>query len=247
MPFRVQVLSSEVRHEFSRVQPATVEPENLEPGTAEVTGFVTERAARRPGMERLSAVPAEARGRGFAGAKPRLNLSHIRFGVCRAASPDGATWRWLACRQQSLEQFRRLLIAVGRFGRHRSQHDVIDRFRNLRVLDPRGREHLTACESCDVARRGRVVRHRAGEHLIHRHAHRVDIAGEHSLPVELFGRHVRRAADYGCAVRGNLQVSRRAEVADLEHPVFGDRACCPGRMSRCRMPAPCAWSTASQI
>jgi hypothetical protein len=49
-------------------------------------------------MERLSAVPAEARGRNFAGAKSRLNLSHIRFGVCRATSSDGATWRWFACR-----------------------------------------------------------------------------------------------------------------------------------------------------
>ncbi len=40
--------------------------------------------------------------------------------------------------------------------------------------------------------------------------------------MELLGRHVRRAADHGRAVRRDLEVARRAEVADLQHPVFGD-------------------------
>ena len=51
---------------------------------------------------------------------------------------------------------------------------------------------------------------------------RVDVAGEHRLAVELFGRHVRRAADDRRAVRGDLEEARRAEVGDLQHAAVGD-------------------------
>ena len=46
---------------------------------------------------------------------------------------------------------------------------------------------------------------------------------EHRLAVELLGRHVRRAADDGRAVRGDLEEARRAEVGDLQHAVVGDQ------------------------
>ncbi len=63
---------------------------------------------------------------------------------------------------------------------------------------------------------------RSGQHLVHRHAQRVDVRGEHRLAVELFGRHVGRAADDRRAVRGNLEEARGAEVRDLQHVVLAD-------------------------
>ena len=62
----------------------------------------------------------------------------------------------------------------------------------------------------------------AGQHLVHRHAERVDVRGEHRLAVELLRRHVRRAADDGRAVRRDLEEARGAEVGDLQHVVLGD-------------------------
>ena len=41
--------------------------------------------------------------------------------------------------------------------------------------------------------------------------------------MKLLGRHVRRAADDRGTVRGDIEESRRAEVADLQNPVFGDQ------------------------
>ena len=71
--FRFDVPGSrfEVRHDYrartlNRGTPNRTR--NLEPGTAELLCFATERTASRPRMERLSAVPAEAGRRGFARA-----------------------------------------------------------------------------------------------------------------------------------------------------------------------------------
>ena len=60
-----------------------------------------------------------------------------------------------------------------------------------------------------------------GQHLVHRHAERVDVGGKHGLAMELLGRHVGRAADHGGAVRGDLDEARRAEVGDLQEPALG--------------------------
>ena len=45
---------------------------------------------------------------------------------------------------------------------------------------------------------------------------------EHRLALKLLRRHVRRAADDGRAVRGDLEEARRAEVGDLQHAAVGD-------------------------
>ncbi len=61
-----------------------------------------------------------------------------------------------------------------------------------------------------------------GQHLVHRHAERVDVGREHGLSLKLLRRHVRRTADHGRPVRGDLEEARRAEVGDLQHVVLGD-------------------------
>ena len=93
--------------------------------------------------------------------------------------------------------------------------------RDRRVARPRRRDELAAPQPVEVARRRRVVRQVAGQHLVHRHAERVEVGREHRAPLELFGRHVRRAADDGRAVRGDLEEARRAEVADLQQAAVG--------------------------
>ena len=83
-------------------------------------------------------------------------------------------------------------------------------------------EQLAAHQPIEIGGRRRVVRQDAGQHLIHRDAERVEVAREHRLAVELLGRHVRRAADDGRAVRGDLEKARGAEVGDLEQAALGD-------------------------
>ena len=134
----------------------------------------------------------------------------VRSGVAR---PGG---------QHIVEQLARALIARVNLRRHRLEHDVVDRFRDLRVLEPRRREQLALHQPIEVSRRRRVVGQLPGQHLIHRHAERVDVGGEDRLAVKLLRRHVRRAADHGGAVRCDFEKPRGAEVGDLQHAAFGD-------------------------
>ena len=94
---------------------------------------------------------------------------------------------------------------------------------NLRIPRARRRHELALHQLLEIGRRRRVVRQHAGEHLVHRHAERVDVGGEDGLAMELLGRHVGRAADHGGAVRRDLDEARRAEVGDLQEPALGDQ------------------------
>ena len=85
-----------------------------------------------------------------------------------------------------------------------------------------GDDQLARHQLVEVRRRRRVVGQHAGQHLVHRHAERVEVRREDRLAVELLRRHVRRAADDRRAVRGDLEEARRAEVGDLQHVVLGD-------------------------
>ena len=58
-----------------------------------------------------------------------------------------------------------------------------------------------------------------GQHLIHRDTERIDVRRKHRLPMELLGRHVRRAANHRCTVRCDLEKAGRAEVGHLQHVV----------------------------
>ena len=144
--------------------------------------LAAKRAAIRPRVEGLAAVPAEPRLRRFARLEAQVN-------VLRDAVAD----RWLrrirqrrggrsrpaprargSRRQHVIEQLARPVVARRDVGRHRLQNDVVDGFGDLRVLQPR------RVSSSPFIRRSRsagdgVVRQHAGHHLVHRHAERVDV------------------------------------------------------------------------
>ena len=137
----------------------------------------------------------------------------------RRRPPDAARARG----QHVVEQIAGALIAGGNVRRHRLHHDVVDRLRHFRVLQPRRGQQLAPHQPIQIGRRGRVVGQHAGEHLVHRDAERIDVRRKHRLAEELLRRHVRRAADDRRAVRGDLEKARRAEVGDLHQAVVGDQ------------------------
>ena len=100
-------------------------------------------------------------------------------------------------------------------GRHGLEDDVVDGFWQFRVPETGRRHQLAAHQAIHVRRRGRLVRQHAGQHLVHRYAQRVEIGREHRSATKLLGRHVRRTADHGGAVSGNLEKARRAEIGDF--------------------------------
>ena len=130
--------------------------------------------------------------------------------------------RWRPGRQQVVRAGPPPADTARHLRRHRPHDDVADRLRNRRVLQARRRHELARHQPVEVGRRRRVVGQHPRQHLVHRHAERVDVGREDRLAVELLGRHVGRAADDRRAVRRDLEEARRAEVGDLEHVVLGD-------------------------
>src|SRR5207302_10100955 len=107
--------------------------------------LTAEGTAVAPRVERLAAVPAEARRlRRLARLEPQLDLLRIVHGGLgaddRARRPRGAAAG--ARRQHIVEQFAGALVARVDVGRHRLEDDVADRLRDLRVLQPRRAQQL---------------------------------------------------------------------------------------------------------
>ena len=126
----------------------------------------------------------------------------------------------LARRQGVIQQLCRALVPCLQVRVEGLENDVADALGNLAVLETRGDDQLAPHEPLDVRWRRRVVRKRAGQHLVHSDADGVDVAGEHCLPMELLRRHVGRAADHSRPVSGDFQKAGRPEVGDLEHSGF---------------------------
>ena len=78
-------------------------------------------------------------------------------------------------------------------------------FGNFGFCEFRRRRELALHQPIEIRRHRRVVGQHPGEHLVHRHAERVDVRRKHRLALKLLRRHIRRAADDRGAVRGNLQ------------------------------------------
>src|SRR5215217_5117332 len=97
-----------------------------------------ERASRGARLERLAAMPAEPRLRGFAGAKSRLDLGHVCF--FRRRDVPLAPCR----RKQIRQQVGSALVPLRRVRRERLQDDVVYRLRNPVVLHTRRGDQLAA-------------------------------------------------------------------------------------------------------
>src|SRR4029434_11204370 len=90
--------------------------------------LVAERTAIRARVQRLAAVPAEARCRYFAGAEARLNLRDLLV-ACRHRAPrhrcaSGASGRWLPRGRDVGEEIRGALVALRQIGCERAHDDV---------------------------------------------------------------------------------------------------------------------------
>ena len=109
---------------------------------ARLLRFAAERTAVGAGVQRLAAVPAEARLRRFARLEPRLDVLGTPRRVRRPAAERqrgrGVRRGLVAARRQHVvEQLARPLVARVDVRRHRLQDDVVDRLGNLRVLRAR--------------------------------------------------------------------------------------------------------------
>ena len=122
-----------------------------------------------------------------------------------------------------IQQIGRPLVSILDLGSHSAHDDVADRPGDGLILQARRRDEFAGHEFVEIGRRGSVVRQHPGQHLIHRHAQRIDVGREHGLSVKLLRRHVGRTADDRRPVRSNFEKTRGPEVCDLQHVVLGDQ------------------------
>src|SRR5437868_6496340 len=121
--------------------------------------FAAERAFRRPGLERLLAVPAEGGLGRFARAEAGLDLAGIgdwgsgvgRASALRIPKPGSPIPAWARrAREQVLEELGGTLIPLRHVAGERLEHDVVHRLRDLAVLDAGRGDELAAHQPLEL-------------------------------------------------------------------------------------------------